>query len=77
MARKTKSRLLWARAVRLNISAWLAKNKGGTWRYDNHGSWWCDDNKRHVSRVALDCMNENSGAGYYLYGDDTPERLYF
>jgi hypothetical protein len=62
---------------RLNISQWLRKNKGGDWKYDGQASWWCDDGIRHVSRVAMDCMDEDSPVGYHLYGGDSPEWIYF
>lgn len=60
-----------------NISKWLAKNKGGKWKYDGKCCWWCDDGKRHVARVAMDCMDENSPAGYCLYSDKNSEWIYF
>jgi len=62
---------------RLSISKWLSKNKGGVWKYDGYSSWWCDDEKRHLARVALDASDENSGAGYVLYGDEKPEWVHF
>lgn len=62
---------------RTNITKWLEKHKGGKWKYDGNGSWWCDDGERHVSRVALDCMDEDGPTRYYLYGGDQPGWLYF
>lgn len=61
----------------ISISKWLKKNKGGNWIYDGTASWWCDDNKRHVSRVAMDCMEEDGPVGYYLYGCEDHGWVYF
>jgi hypothetical protein len=63
----------------MSISRWLEENKGGKWKYDNHATWWCDDDERHVSRVAKD-FSDDSGTGpvgYYLYGGASPGWVYF
>ena len=62
---------------RLNKTQWLNKNRGGNWTYGGNAVWFCDDGVRHVSRVAMDCMDENSPAGYYLYGGDAPGWIHF
>ena len=48
--------LLGMRVYRFNVSAWLAKNIGGTWRYDNHGSWWCDVNQDILHIRCVNCL---------------------
>lgn len=62
---------------RLNIAQWLRKNKGGNWKYNNNGSWICDDELRYVLRVAMDFTEEGGPVGYYLYGGDNPGWIYF
>lgn len=59
----------------------LGETFGGHWTYDGMASWWCDDEKRHVSRVhtgGLDMSGEPMpGFGYYLYGDGAPKMITF
>ena len=69
--------ILKAQPKVLNIRKWLEKNKGGKWKYDGHGSWNCDDGDRSVRRVSMDCMDECSPVGYYLYGCDDHGWVYF
>ena len=62
-----------------NRSKELAKRYGGKWAYDRQGTWWCDDNKRRVSRVNnchCDDYCKHSPA-YYLYGAGQAEQVYF
>jgi hypothetical protein len=65
-----------------NISKWLSENCGGIWKYDRHCGWWCDDGKRHLMRCAAlapryDGDDETFSTEYWLYGDGTPQRIYF
>lgn len=48
---------------------------GGTWKYDGRGSWWCDDGRRHISRVqGCSCDGDcNHPSVLYLYGDGIPK----
>ncbi len=53
---------------------------GGKWIYDYRCSWWCDDDKRHVSRCSAgvdEFDNEIGPPEYWLYGDGEPKRVYF
>jgi hypothetical protein len=61
----------------MSIAKSLSKHLGGTWKYDGLASWWCDDDKRHVSRCSAgvdDWDNELGPAQYWLYGIEVPER---
>lgn len=62
---------------KINISKWLEENYGGKWTYDYRTTWWCDDDKRHMSRVASCSCDDicNHSPSYYIYGDGTPERI--
>jgi len=55
----------------INISANLSKKYGGKWKYDHHGSWWCDDDKRFVRACSMCGCDEPCGhaTSYFLYGD--------
>jgi len=61
----------------VNISTYLAKKYGGKWKYDHRGTWWCDDNKRHVSRVNMcGCDYECGHApGYFIYGGESTQAV--
>ena len=61
-----------------SISKWLGQKFGGKWCYDYHGSWWCDDNLRHVSRYSdLDeCENIVGPPRYCLYTPDKTKWVY-
>jgi hypothetical protein len=56
----------------------LEEKYGGKWTYNKRGTWWCDDNKRHVSRVAMCFCDEwcKCPTEYFMYGDGIPERVY-
>jgi hypothetical protein len=54
----------------------LNEQLGGTWKYDGVGSWRCDDNKRHVSRVSAGVDEWDNSVGpaqKWLYGDGIPQ----
>jgi len=40
-----------------SISSYLSVNFGGTWEYDNSGTWLCDDELRYARRVCS-CSGE-------------------
>jgi hypothetical protein len=59
------------------IAKRLSKHLGGKWAYDNLSTWWCDDNKRSVSRCSAgvdEFDNDLGPAQYWLYGDGNPRR---
>lgn len=59
-------------------SKYLANKYGGKWEYDHVAGWWCDDGKRAVSRCSASFDAEGElPSEYWLYGDGTPERVYF
>jgi hypothetical protein len=66
-------------AKRVNKTAWLRENKGGEWKYDGTGTWWCDDGIRHVSRTSSCCFDVycKCPPQYWLYGEGTPESICF
>lgn len=43
----------------------------------DRAGWWCDDGVRHVSRVAMDILDDDGPCGYYLYGGTNPGWIYF
>ena len=56
---------------------YLEEHFGGKWEYDHICSWWCDDDKRHVTRTAS-CMCDDPcwhPARYFLYGDGDPVEI--
>lgn len=58
-----------------DMAAWLAEIKGGKWIYDNSAglaTWFCDDGKRSVSRVAVGEIPV-----YHLHGPDGTEFIQF
>lgn len=59
----------------------LGEKHGGKWTYDGVSSWWCDDGKRHVSRVHTGGFDVNGeampGSGYFMYGEGAPKRISF
>ena len=61
-----------------SVSNGLAEKFGGKWKYDNRGSWWCDDNQRHASRVC-NCFPSDDDCNciptIWVYGDDKPQRF--
>lgn len=60
-----------------SICKQLSREFGGKWKY-KVGTWWCDDNKRNVMRVAGCLCDGDCGhpSQYYLYGDGIPKRLF-
>jgi hypothetical protein len=51
---------------------------GGTWKYDCEATWWCDDNKRHISRCSPGVDEFDNPVGppvYYLYEDNQTPQL--
>lgn len=63
-----------------SISSKLSKALGGKWTYSPAcGTWFCDDDKRHVSRVSAGIDWEGEplpGCEYWLYGGvDCPRRV--
>lgn len=65
---------------KISKSKFLAEKYGGKWKFDGMACWWCDDGKRHVARTASCCCDdENCGcpSQYWLYGDGTPEMVYW
>ena len=73
------SRLVMSKPKQLNITKWLRDNEGGKWRYDNMATWWCDDEKRHMSRTAAFGDEEGlAPAQYWLYEKGkTPRMIHF
>jgi hypothetical protein len=67
------------RKIKINKTKLLEKEFGGKWKYDNHATWWCDDNKRHVARVQSCHCDDicNHPSVYYMYGDGTPKLIWF
>ncbi len=62
---------------KFNKTKYLEEHYGGKWKYDYIGSWWCDDDKRHVSRTAT-CMCDEPcicPCRYYLYDDDNEKSV--
>lgn len=60
-------------------AARLSEIYGGKWVYDCRATWWCDDEKRSVSRCKS-CMCDddcNHLPTYYLYGDGVPKIVSF
>ena len=39
-------------AKKINKSKYLREHFGGNWKYDGMATWWCDDNKRWVSKTS-------------------------
>jgi hypothetical protein len=61
----------------MSVAKNLAKHLGGKWTYDGRASWWCDDEKRSVSRCSAgvdEFENPLGPAEFWLYGDGTPRR---
>jgi hypothetical protein len=61
----------------MSITKQLNKTLGGKWTYDGRATWWCDDNKRSVSRCGqlIDPeWSEDTRREYWLYGNGTPVR---
>jgi hypothetical protein len=57
----------------------LADKFGGVWTYDGMASWWCDDDIRHVSRVATGFDDECESwypPEYIMYGDPSRNGSY-
>ncbi len=55
----------------------LSEVLGGVWRYDDFASWYCDDNKRHVTRT---CSTDyevipKQPPNYWLYGEGAPKLI--
>lgn len=64
---------------KFSITKFLSEKYGGNWKY-HVGTWHCDDNKRVVMRVrGCSCDDENCGhlSQYWLYGNGTPELVWF
>lgn len=60
-----------------SIAKRLGKSLGGRWTYDGMVTWWCDDDKRSVSRCGqlIDPeFSDETRREYWLYGDGTPRR---
>jgi hypothetical protein len=59
----------------------LSDKFGGKWKYDGIATWWCDDEKRHVSRVCNNFYDDFETTPllkeYILYGDGTPRHVFF
>ncbi len=36
-----------------SLASSFAERFGGKWKYDGNTTWWCDDDARHISRVAM------------------------
>jgi hypothetical protein len=58
----------------------FAKEHGGKWKYDGEGTWWCDDEKRYISRVRTcscddDICTHGLGSRLCLYGEGIPKWL--
>lgn len=65
---------------KLSISKWLSEKYGGEWKYDGRATWWCNDDKRHASRVASGRDMEGEYTGHWricLYSEDKAEWLPF
>ena len=66
---------------KINKTKYLEKYYGGKWKYDGHGSWWCDDDKRSVTRVSTCMMDSRCDdsckcpVACWMYGDDAPQRI--
>ena len=67
----------WEVARRPSKAKILAKALGGKWKYDGVTSWWCDDNKRHVSRCAAGHEDDGWAPSYYLYITNEPAKVLF
>ncbi len=59
---------------KINKTKYLEKHFGGKWKYDHVGSWWCDDDKRRVSRTASCTCDDvcRCPCRYFLYSRDIP-----
>ena len=63
---------------KLNKTKYLEEHFGGKWKYDHVCSWWCDDDKRNVTRTSS-CMCEDPckcPCRYLLYGGEKMIEIY-
>lgn len=57
----------------------LTEKYGGSWKYDGHHTWNCDDTKRRVTRTAgCSCDDDcDHPPNYWLYeSGETPIRVF-